>query len=121
VGPSRAAPQQPAAPASLIDPQRRARSAAPADARARFEQAARLEVSDPERALEGYRGLAAGTGAWAETALYAEGRLLLERGDRAHAVPLLRGYLRNYPRGANAADVRSLLASLAEPSDPEPR
>jgi hypothetical protein len=124
---------QPARAPSAPDPDPRATSAAPAaplrrtkapaepDVRARFEQAARLEASDPERALEGYRSLAQGTGAWAETALYAEGRLLLERGQRARAVPLLRGYLRKYPRGGNAADVRSLLSRLGEPSELEPR
>jgi transmembrane sensor len=87
------------------------------DARARFEQAARLEASNPEQALRGYAELASGRGPWAETALYALGRLALERGDRARAAPLLHSYLRRYPRGANAPDVRDLLAQLGVPND----
>jgi TolA-binding protein len=85
----------------------------------RFEQAARLEASDPEAAQRGYASLVAEGGRWGETALYAQGRLALERGEHEHARELLQRYLSLYPRGANVADVHSLLGPLEQRRRPE--
>ena len=74
-----------------------------------FEEAARLERSDPEQALRSYRTLARGTGPWAANALYAEARLSFDRGDQRRAKKRLAEYLRRFPGGANAADARALL------------
>ncbi len=79
----------------------------------RFEQAASLEASAPRRALELYGGLVAEGGRWGEPALYAMARLELELGERANALRLLRRYLVQHPRGANAADVRALVMQLS--------
>ncbi len=80
------------------------------DARARFEAAETLEASDPEAALGAYASLAKGSGPWAENALFAEGRLLAERGRTAEAQKVLGDYLTRYPSGPNAGDARALLA-----------
>lgn len=77
-----------------------------------FERAARLEASDPDAAAAIYRKLAAGKGHWAANALYAHGRLELERGHTDRARKLLERYLARHPSGANASDVRALLAAL---------
>ncbi len=102
----------PAAPA----PQPQAAAAAPGlrveGHRQRFEQAALLERVDPQQALQIYRNLAAQRGPWAENALYAAGRLELERGRRASAERLLRRYLDRHPAGVNASDARALLQQL---------
>jgi hypothetical protein len=101
------APADPSPPANpLVRKARHAHAATPGD---RFEKAARLEAADPEAALGMYRSLGKGKGRWAANALYAEARLELERGkpDRARAV--LRRYLKRYPSGQNASDVRSML------------
>lgn len=82
------------------------------DARARFEAAETLEASDPEAALGAYASLAKGSGPWAENALFAEGRLLAERGRNADAQKVLRDYLARYPSGPNAGDARTLLAKM---------
>jgi len=88
-------------------------SRAPAEtAQQRFDRAALLEASDPGEALRIYASLAAQGGRWGETALYAMGRLELERGHRAAASRVLRSYLREYPAGANAADVAALVQRL---------
>lgn len=73
-----------------------------------FERAARLEARDPKAALEIYRRVGA-RGPWAANALYGRARLELELGDTARARRDLELYLRRYPGGANAADVRALL------------
>jgi hypothetical protein len=86
--------------------------AAPDYARRAFERAASLEVSDPEAAIRSYRRLARERGEWAANALYALARLELERGDETAAARELRRYLKQYPRGANAADARKLLERI---------
>jgi hypothetical protein len=73
-----------------------------------FERAARLEARDPKAALEMYRRVGA-RGPWAANALYGRARLELELGDTTRARRDLELYLRRYPEGANAADVRALL------------
>jgi hypothetical protein len=117
---------QPAPPASarapdIAEPTTNAieRNAQDAPARAerqrrRFEQAAAHEASDPERALRIYRGLAAEQGAWAANALYAMGRLEMDRGHAQTARRLLQRYIDEYPNGANAADARALVARNAQ-------
>lgn len=80
--------------------------------RQRFEQAASLERIDPQQALHIYRSLAAGRGPWAENALFAAGRLELERGRRTSAKRLLRRYVDRHPEGVNASDARALLDQL---------
>jgi TolA-binding protein len=77
-----------------------------------FEQATRLERSDPERASRLYRSLESGTDSWAQNALYARGRLAASRGNRAEARRLLQRYLDRFPRGSNAADARAVLERL---------
>jgi hypothetical protein len=89
----------------------------PSDRQRRFEQAALLEAGEPEQALRLYRGLAAEGGRWGENALYAMGRLEMERGRRAAAARILRDYLARHPQGANASDARALLQRL----QPKPR
>ena len=73
-----------------------------------FEHAARLEAREPKAALELYRRVGA-RGPWAANALYGRARLELELGNTARARRDLELYLRRYPRGANASDVRALL------------
>jgi hypothetical protein len=88
----------------------------------RFERAALLEASDPRQALRIYRRLAAEGGRWGENALYAMGRLEMERGQRANAARLLRTYLDRHPHGANASDARALVERLAhEPEQTAPK
>jgi hypothetical protein len=79
------------------------------DDEAAFERAARSERTDPDGALRLYEGIVARGGAWAPNALYAEGRLELDRGHTANGRRLLELYLKRYPRGTNAADAKSLL------------
>jgi hypothetical protein len=86
----------------------------------RFEQAALLEASDPELALRLYRDLSAEGGRWGENALYAMGRLEMERGRRAAASRILRSYLARHPQGANASDARALLKRLEQPAQGTP-
>ena len=88
----------------------RVQSEKPLTARQRFEEAARLEPTNPEEALALYRGLSASGGAWAATALFAEARLELQEGRQERARALLERYLRQYPDGANASDARRLLS-----------
>jgi hypothetical protein len=90
---------------------------APADARARYEQAAALEARDPEQALREYRAVAAGTGPWAAHALFAAARLELDRGHVAAGRALLEAYAERFPQGPNRDDVRLLLERSA-PSSP---
>jgi hypothetical protein len=81
-----------------------------------FDQASVLEASDPERALDIYQRLSTEPGDWAANALYAMGRLELERGHDANAQRLLQSYLDRYPQGANASDARSLVTRIEERS-----
>jgi hypothetical protein len=99
------------------EPQPTSRDASPpqtaaTDRQKRFEQAALLEAGDPEQALRLYRGLAAEGGRWGENALYAMGRLEMERGRRAAAARILSNYLARHPQGGNASDARALLERL---------
>jgi hypothetical protein len=88
-----------------------------ADARAsdrdrlEYERLAGLEARDPAAAIAGYLALSRGRGPWAANALYAAGRLAADRGD-PRAATFLSIYLRRFPSGPNAADVRYLLARL---------
>ena len=84
----------------------------PPSPRQLYEQAAQLESRDPSRALAIYRELAAAGGAWGMNALFAQGRLQADRGNRGEARRLLNDYLSRYPRGPNAADARALLDRL---------
>lgn len=96
-------PQQGSKHPSLVDP------------RERFEQASRLEVSDPTISLRIYAGLVARGGRWSEPALYAQARLELELGHVESATTLLQRYLHDHPQGTNAGDVRLLLSRLGRP------
>jgi FecR protein len=78
----------------------------------RFEQAARLERSDPARALALYRSIGSGADSWAQNAHFAQGRLEAARGSRAEARRVLTAYLARYPQGANADDARAVLERL---------
>jgi len=73
----------------------------------RFERAARLEATDPEAALRIYRELDR-HGSWRANALYARGRLELA-GGQARGKKDLQLYLKRFPNGPNAEDVRALL------------
>ena len=96
------------------DPAQEAEVVAPQEsAQERYEKAAGLEASDAEAAAAMYRELAQGEGPWAANALFAHGRLELERGHRDAAVELLQDYLRRYPQGPNALDARGLLESAS--------
>jgi hypothetical protein len=88
-------------------------SRARASSREAYEAASRLEASDPNAALARYRDLSRGTDPWAANALYAEGRLALERGDKARAERALQEYLARFPTGMNAMDARELLGRIA--------
>ncbi len=79
------------------------------DDQALFERAARSERTDPEGAIAIYGRIAARTGPWAANALFARGRLELDRGHATEGRRLLDLYLKRYPHGANAADAKSLL------------
>lgn len=79
----------------------------------RFATAARLERSDPAAALAIYRQLVRErAGVWSANALYAQAELELRRGNTSRAKKLLERYLKQYPRGPNAAIARSELERL---------
>ncbi|HKQ67776.1 MAG TPA: FecR family protein [Polyangiaceae bacterium] len=87
---------------------------APAAPRARssqdlFESAAKVEVSDPGRAITLYRSIETGQDSWAQNALFAHARLEATRGNKGEARRLLLQYLSRFPRGANADDARAVL------------
>lgn len=107
--PARARHRTPRPAAVARTPEEPAAAPPPSD-QDRYQQAARLEPTDPDAAVAIYRRLAQAGGRWAAPALYAHARLQLERGRTAEARKLLQHYLRRYPRGANAADARDLLA-----------
>jgi hypothetical protein len=77
-----------------------------------FELAAQLELRDPAAALRIYGELSNGQDGWAASALFASAHLEAERGQTARARELSEAYLRRFPRGPNADDARSLLATL---------
>jgi hypothetical protein len=100
-------------PASRIGSSSAKRAAAADRARARFERATHLESAEPAKALRIYRELSARRGPWAAIALYAAGRLELERGNLGRARTLLKRYVKRYPDGANVSDAKALLARSA--------
>ena len=67
---------------------------------------------DDDRRAAIYRELSRGSGSWAANALYAHGRLELDRGRSRTAEKLLREYLARFESGANATDARRLLGDL---------
>ncbi len=77
-------------------------------ARDRYAAASRLEASHPEQAVAIYQELAAKGGPWGMNALFAEGRLAVDRGRSDEARRLLDEYLSRYPSGPNANDARQL-------------
>jgi pyruvate/2-oxoglutarate dehydrogenase complex dihydrolipoamide acyltransferase (E2) component len=96
-------------PAAPVAPEPVQAAAAPTGSQLRFEQAARQEGTHPEQAIAIYRELARGRDAWAANALYALGRLELERGHLSAGRTALTDYLARYPGGRNAEDARRLL------------
>ncbi|HEY1955081.1 MAG TPA: FecR domain-containing protein [Polyangiaceae bacterium] len=87
----------------------RATSAPEISPQREFELAASLEKSDPDRAAATYEKLVKRGGSWGENALYAEGRLEIDRGRVARGRQLLQTYVAQHPQGANAQDARALL------------
>ncbi|MCE9571902.1 MAG: FecR family protein [Deltaproteobacteria bacterium] len=106
------APPAPAPDTAVVDHPADPRPRPALDPARAFAAAAALEATDPTAALAGYHALARGSGAWAANALYAAGRLAVERGDTARARTDLTAYVRRFPRGANARDAQQLLAHL---------
>ncbi len=74
-----------------------------------YESAARLEATDPARAVAMYRQVAARRDSWLADALFAQGRLYAARGQKGEARALLTEYLAAFPQGANADDAHLLL------------
>jgi len=97
---------------SPAPPRARAEAKSNASPQAQFEEAARLERTDPAQASALYRALAAGSGSWAQNALFASGRLEAARGNPGEARRLLEQYLARFPKGANADDARAVLERL---------
>jgi hypothetical protein len=103
-----AAPPAASAPAALAAPPM---PAAPS-AQDQYESAARIEKTRPEDAAALYRQVASGGTPWAQSALFALGRLEADRGHTEGARRLLEDYLARYPRGLNADDARVLLQRM---------
>jgi hypothetical protein len=82
------------------------------DERTKYERLTALEKRDPSAAMAGYLELSQRSGAWAANALYAAGRLAVDRRD-PRAKTLLTVYVRRFPAGPNVADARALLARLS--------
>ncbi len=78
----------------------------------RFERAASLERKDPAEALRLYREVGRGSSAWAANALFAAGRLEVDRGAKGDALRLLEEYLSRFPAGPNARDARDLVKRI---------
>jgi hypothetical protein len=97
---ARPSKDQPAAPTKTLPA---------ASDRDRYEAASLLEASDPDGAVARYLDLAGEGGVWGANALFAAGRLQLERGRRDAARALLQRYLVRFPTGPNAEEARSLL------------
>jgi FecR protein len=113
--PSAAASPTESAPASATTSGPRATKGSPSTAQprsqqARYEWAAGLEASQPAEASAEYRKLARERGGWAANALFALGRLELERGVTEAGRAALSEYLARYPHGRNAGDARRLLS-----------
>jgi hypothetical protein len=79
-----------------------------------FERAASLESADAPLALALYLSLASGDDDWAANALYAAGRLEVDRGLRDAGAEHLTEYLARFPRGENVLDVRGLRQRIGE-------
>ncbi len=107
--PAEPAPRE-ATPSELPAPA--AGSGGASESQRAFEAAAKLERSNPEAAAVAYRELANGATAWAPNALFALGRLEVDRGHRAEAIRLFDAYLGRYPHGINADDARELLRHM---------
>ncbi|MDB4936239.1 MAG: FecR protein [Labilithrix sp.] len=84
----------------------------PPDAKQIYDDAARVEATQPDSAMVSYRRLAANGGPWAPPALFAAGRLASDRGQTNDAKRLLAEYVTRYPKGPNAEDARKILARL---------
>lgn len=81
------------------------------DDQAKFEQLSVLEKRDPQAAITGYLEIAQRGSKWAPNALFAAARLAADRKD-PRAEQLLTGYLKRFPKHANADDALELLARL---------
>ena len=79
--------------------------------RARYEALQRVEAKRPDVAMAGYLELSKGSSKWAQIALFAAGRLAVDRHD-PRAKSLLTIYLGRFQHGANSADARQLLERL---------
>jgi hypothetical protein len=101
------AAQEPAAPAASSSAR-----APQSSERDRFETASKLERTQPSAALAIYSELSGGRGPWAANALYAAGRLELERGQKVQAKRLLELYGKRFPTGQNIQEARRLLETL---------
>jgi ferric-dicitrate binding protein FerR (iron transport regulator) len=111
--PSAEAPEVASAPhssAPLHQPVRRRNHPHESGMRELYERAARIEGTHPDEASALYFELSQGRGTWAENALFALGRLELERGQRERGRSTLSHYLQLHPRGRNVEDARRLLA-----------
>lgn len=74
-----------------------------------YNQAASLEVKDPDAAIAIYRALAVSSGKWGSYALYARASLEIELGHKQTGTALLRRYLKRFPGGPHAVGARYLL------------
>jgi len=74
-----------------------------------YRKAAQVEASQPNDAALLYRQASAQGGVWGALALYAHGRMELDRGNKGRGRALLERYLRRHPSGANVDDARELL------------
>jgi hypothetical protein len=79
--------------------------------RARYERLQRVEAKRPDLAMAGYLELSKGSSKWAQIALFAAGRLAVDRHD-PRAKSLLTIYLSRFPQGANTPDAHQLLERL---------
>ncbi len=80
-----------------------------------FSRATALEVRRPEVALKMYQRLSRSNSDWSAPALFAQARLLYDRGRVEEARRALKKYQANYPNGMNAADVKELLSRIEPP------
>jgi hypothetical protein len=86
----------------------------PPSAEERYNEAQRLEASNPAAAIALYREVARAGGKWGANALYAQALLELERGNTGEARRLLKRYVNRYPKGANIRDAKDLLEGLRD-------
>lgn len=109
------APVEPAgAPRVKKPPADRGRAATPLDAprltdKDSYNNAHKIERSDPDRARALYAELVRRGGVYAPLALYSHALLEDSLGNKSAARKLLRQYLARYPDGLNAVDARELL------------